>query len=181
MEDNMKNGSGDEREHGVENKTAHDENCNCGHDADDDVEMITLACSDGVEREFGVIGSFEADGKEYVALCPLEIDINESDESVNGSIEKEEKGEGKIEGEIKGKDEEEVEVDLLFCGISQSGENTVISPIEDDEEYQMVSDMFFKLYDDDDYEGFDLFDDDDPDDYDEYYDDDDDDNDDELA
>lgn len=45
-----------------------DDDCNCG--ADDDTDFLTLEFDDGEEVECEIMGVFEVDGKEYIALIP---------------------------------------------------------------------------------------------------------------
>lgn len=47
--------------------------CGCGHDHDHDEEMETmfLTLDDDTEVECGIIGIFEVEGKEYIALLPI--------------------------------------------------------------------------------------------------------------
>ena len=54
-----------------------DMKCGCGcHDHDEEVmeemETMTLTLDDDTELECGIIGVFEVDGKEYIALLPVE-------------------------------------------------------------------------------------------------------------
>ncbi|TCK97728.1 uncharacterized protein DUF1292 [Natranaerovirga hydrolytica] len=49
----------------------HDENCNHDHD---DFQTISLTLDDGKELECFVIGIFEVEQKEYIALLPTEED-----------------------------------------------------------------------------------------------------------
>ena len=51
----------------------HDDECGCGHDHDHngDMEIITLTLDDGSEVECGIIGLFEVEDKEYIALLEL--------------------------------------------------------------------------------------------------------------
>ncbi len=46
-----------------------DGGCNCGT-ANDDADYITLEFDDGVEVECEIMGVFECEGKEYIALIP---------------------------------------------------------------------------------------------------------------
>lgn len=48
--------------------------CGCGHDHDNDEEMETmfLTLDDDTEVECGILGVFDVEGKEYIALLPLE-------------------------------------------------------------------------------------------------------------
>lgn len=43
------------------------DNCGCG---DDDADFITLEFDDGVEVECEIMGIFDYEGKEYIALLP---------------------------------------------------------------------------------------------------------------
>ncbi|TCT16706.1 uncharacterized protein DUF1292 [Natranaerovirga pectinivora] len=49
----------------------HDENCNHDHD---EHQTITLTLDDGKEVECFVVGIFEVDDKEYIALLPTDED-----------------------------------------------------------------------------------------------------------
>jgi len=48
--------------------------CDCGHDHDNEEELETmfLTLDDDTELECGILGVFEVEGKEYIALLPLE-------------------------------------------------------------------------------------------------------------
>jgi len=47
--------------------------CGCGHDHDnEEMETLTLTLDDNTELECGIIGVFEVDEKEYIALLPVE-------------------------------------------------------------------------------------------------------------
>ncbi len=48
----------------------HDEHC--GHNHDDDMEVITLDLNDGTKLECGILGIFEVESKEYMALLSIE-------------------------------------------------------------------------------------------------------------
>lgn len=52
----------------AEDKHVHDENCNCG--CEDEADFITLEFDDGKEVECEIMGVFEVEGKEYIALIP---------------------------------------------------------------------------------------------------------------
>ncbi len=47
------------------------EDCNCGHDHDED-SFITLEFEDGEDVECEIMGVFEFEGKEYIALLPTD-------------------------------------------------------------------------------------------------------------
>lgn len=92
-----------------ENNThCHDENCDCGHEHD--TLLITL--DDDTELECNVIGIFEVNDKEYIALLPIDDDS------------------------------------VLLYQYSEEGENVELTSIEDDDEFQEVTDAFFELYND---------------------------------
>ena len=55
----------------ADNKHVHGENCDCGCDCGcEDADFITLEFDDGVEVECEIMGVFEVEGKEYIALLP---------------------------------------------------------------------------------------------------------------
>ena len=95
----------------------HDENCSHDHDH---VDIIYLTLEDDSELECEIIGIFEVEDKEYIALIP----INEDEVLL-----------------YEYKELEDDEFDLLL--------------IEDEEEFQIVSEAFYALYSDD--EDFDEF------------------------
>lgn len=47
------------------------DNCDCGGD-DEDADYITLEFDDGQEVECEVMGIFDVEGKEYIALIPMD-------------------------------------------------------------------------------------------------------------
>lgn len=53
-----------------ENEHVHDEFCD--HDHDDDMDIITLTLDNGADVECGIIGTFEVEDKEYMALIAIE-------------------------------------------------------------------------------------------------------------
>lgn len=46
------------------------EKCGCGCEEHDDADFLTLEFDDGVEVECEIMGVFEFEGKEYIALIP---------------------------------------------------------------------------------------------------------------
>lgn len=54
---------------GHDHEHEHD-NCGCGHDHEE-MEIMTLSLDDGSEMECQVIGVFEIEDQEYIALLPL--------------------------------------------------------------------------------------------------------------
>ena len=53
-------------------KKQHDAGCDCGHcdDCDEDCDFLTLEFDDGTTAECEILGIFEVEGKEYIALLP---------------------------------------------------------------------------------------------------------------
>ncbi|MBR4015797.1 MAG: DUF1292 domain-containing protein [Anaerotignum sp.] len=96
-------------------------NCDCGHDHDHaheemELETMFLTLDDDTELECGILGVFEVeglDGKEYIALLPLE------DETV------------------------------LLYEYKENGDEVELSVIEDDEEFDKVSNTFYDLFEED--------------------------------
>jgi uncharacterized protein YrzB (UPF0473 family) len=96
--------------------------CNCGHDHDhnqEDIDIIYLTLDDDTELECEVLGIFEVEDKEYIALLPL----NEEDADV-----------------------------LLYQYEEISDEEFNLAQIEDDEEFDLVSEAFNALFMEDDYD-----------------------------
>ncbi len=104
------------------NKDLHDhencEDCGCGHDHEE-AEVIYLTLDDDTELECEVLGIFEVEDKEYIALLP--------------------------------KDEEEV---LLYEYVELEDEEFDLLPIDDENEFDLISEAFYALYSDDDFEEF---------------------------
>lgn len=94
--------------------------CGCGHDHDEmELETMTLTLEDDTELECGILGVFEVEGmegKEYIALLPLE------DETV------------------------------LLYEYTENGDDVTLGVIEDDDEFEKVSDTFYELFDGEDEE-----------------------------
>lgn len=74
--------------------------------------IISLMDENGVESEFEIILTLEAEGKEYAVLVPMEEE--EADEALVFRIDKDEEGE-------------------------------ILVPLEDDQEYQIVLDVYNTL------------------------------------
>ena len=116
----------------------HDENCNCGneeHDhcgcgCDDEMEIITLTLDDDTELECNVLGTFEVDDYEYIALVPFDDD------------------------------------QVLLYRYEEDEEGFELINIEDDEEFEVVSEAFYTLFVEED---LDFYDDEDLEDCDEDY------------
>lgn len=93
--------------------------CGCGHDHEHDheemeMETMFLTLDDDTEVECGILGVFAVEGiegKEYIALLPLE------DETV------------------------------LLYQYEEDGEEVELSVIEEDAEFDKVSEAFYELFD----------------------------------
>lgn len=94
--------------------------CGCGHDHEHeedvmDLETMFLTLDDDTEMECGILGVFEVEGlegKEYIALLPLE------DETV------------------------------LLYEYKEVGDEIELNVIEDDDEFDKVSNAFYDMYKD---------------------------------
>ena len=94
--------------------------CGCGHDNEHeedvmDLETMFLTLDDDTEMECGILGEFEVEGlegKEYIALLPLE------DETV------------------------------LLYEYKEVGDEIELNVIEDDDEFDKVSNAFYDMYED---------------------------------
>lgn len=90
------------------------------HDHDhEEMEIITLTLEDDTELECAVMGIFEVEDKEYIALLPI------------------------------GDDEEDEDV-LLYEYKEISDEEFELALIEEEEEFELVSEAFYALYTDED-------------------------------
>ncbi len=92
--------------------------CGCGHEHGEEMELETmyLTLDDDTEIECGILGVFEVESKEYIALLP--------------------------------KEEEEV----YLYQYKEEGEEISLEVIEDDEEFEKVSNAFYDLYEEDEEE-----------------------------
>lgn len=90
--------------------------CGCGHDHehdhDEDMEIITITLEDGTELECAIMGIFEVEEKEYMALWAMEPD------------------------------------EVLLFGYKELEDEFEITPIEDDEEFDLVSEAYYVLFSD---------------------------------
>lgn len=99
----------------MNDKHIHDEHCNHDHDHEhEEMEVIYLTLDDDSELECGVLGIFEVEDKEYIALLPV--------------------------------GEEEV---LLYAYTELEDGEFDLGPIDDEEEFELVSEAFYALYSDD--------------------------------
>ena len=90
--------------------------CGCGHDhdhGDEGRDVMYLTLEDDTELECDVLGVFEVDEQEYIALVPV------GDEEV------------------------------LLYKYQDLGEDFDLLPIEDEEEFEVVSEAFYTLFSDD--------------------------------
>lgn len=83
---------------------------------------VTLTMDDGSEVECVVLTIFEAGGRDYIALLPMDSADAE-------------------EGEI-----------YFYCYSEPEGSEPVLNNIEDDEEYEIVADAFDELLDAQEYD-----------------------------
>ena len=94
--------------------------CGCGHDHEHeedvmDLETMFLTLDDDTEMECGILGVFEVEGlegKEYIALLPLE------------------------------------DVTVLLYEYKEVGDEIELNVIEDDDEFDKVSNAFYDMYED---------------------------------
>jgi uncharacterized protein YrzB (UPF0473 family) len=85
------------------------------------MEIITLTLDDDTELECAVMGIFEVEENEYIALLPLSDDEAEEFDEV-----------------------------LLYKYNEKNDEEFELELIEDEEEFDLVSEAFYALYSDDD-------------------------------
>lgn len=98
--------------------------CGCGHDHEHEHDHmnVTLTLDDGSELECAVLCIFPVEDKDYIALVPVE---NEDSE----------------DGEI-----------FLYQFIEHEDEEIELLNIEDDEEFEAVSDAFDELMDSEEFD-----------------------------
>jgi uncharacterized protein YrzB (UPF0473 family) len=111
----------------------HDCDCGCGHDHEHDHDHmnVTLTLDDGTDLECEVLCIFPVGEKDYIALVPAE---REDDE----------------DGEI-----------FLYQFIEHENDEIELLNIENDDEFEAVSDAFDELMDSEEFD--DMFDDEDED------------------
>lgn len=100
-------------------------NCNCGHDncnCHDEEVTVTLTLDNDEEVECVVLTIYEAGGKEYIALLPIDEDGDNE------------------EGDV-----------YLYRYTEVDGEPT-LDNIEDDDEYEVAADAFDEWLDAQEYE-----------------------------
>ncbi|NMW84655.1 DUF1292 domain-containing protein [Peptoniphilus sp. AGMB00490] len=96
----------------------HDENCDCGCNHEEGYQTITLTLDDDSEMVCIVLGIFECEDNEYIALLP----------------EDKEEGEDVFLYRYKEIDEEEVELDLIESEEEFEKVSKAFEEIFDDEE-----------------------------------------------
>lgn len=93
---------------------------NAQNPVDDESDMqVTLSLDDGSEVECAILTIFELEEQNYIALLPLDEDGNENEE-----------------GEV-----------FIYRYFEDEEGNPSLENIEDDEEYEAVSDRFEELLD----------------------------------
>lgn len=102
----------------------HDHNCGCGHDHDHEHEHmnVTLTLDDGTDLECEVLAIFPVGDKDYIALVPASEADNE-------------------ESEI-----------FLYRFIEHGEEEIELLNIEDDEEFEAVSEAFDEMMDEEEFD-----------------------------
>ena len=68
----------------------HSHDCACGHDHGEEQPTVTLTLEDDTEMECAILGTFDVDNNEYIALVPVDSDealIYKFAEHENGKIE----------------------------------------------------------------------------------------------
>ena len=94
---------------------------------DDDDMFVTLDLDDGSSMECQILTIFEADGRDYIALLSVDEDEQPNDE-----------------GEV-----------FIYRYSEDADGNPNLENIEDDEEYEIVSDRFDELLDEAEFEDLD--------------------------
>ena len=98
------------------------ENPNVENDMEQEEMTVTLTLDDGEELECVVLTIFEAGGRDYIALLPMD-------------------GEDAEEGEV-----------YRYRYMEDADGNPSLDNIEDDDEYEIVADAFDELLDDQEYD-----------------------------
>ena len=89
--------------------------------------FVTLDLDDGSSRECQILTIFEADGRDYIALLPVDEDEQPNED-----------------GEV-----------FIYRYSEDAEGNPSLENIEDDEEYEVVSDRFDELLDEAEFEDLD--------------------------
>ena len=100
---------------------------NQSNNLDDEDMFVTLDLDDGSSMECQILTIFEADGRDYIALLPVDEDEQPNDE-----------------GEV-----------FIYRYSEDADGNPNLENIEDDEEYEIVSDRFDELLDEAEFEDLD--------------------------
>lgn len=104
--------------------SGHEHGCGCGHDHEHEHDHmnVTLTLDDGSELECAVLCIFPVENKDYIALVPVENEDNE-------------------EGEI-----------FLYQFIEHEDDEIELLNIDDDDEFEAVSDAFDELMDSEEFD-----------------------------
>ena len=94
---------------------------------DDEDMFVTLDLDDGSSMECQILTIFEADGRDYIALLPVDEDEQPNED-----------------GEV-----------FIYRYSEDAEGNPSLENIEDDEEYEVVSDRFDELLDEAEFEDLD--------------------------
>lgn len=94
---------------------------------EDDDMFVTLDLDDGSSVECQILTIFEADGRDYIALLPLDENGNDNED-----------------GEV-----------FIYRYSEDAEGNPSLENIEDDDEYEVVSDRFDELLDEAEFEDLD--------------------------
>jgi uncharacterized protein YrzB (UPF0473 family) len=95
----------------------HGHDCDCG--CNEEVVTVTLTLDNDEEIECAVLTIYEVDGKEYIALLPVD-----------------EEGQANEDGEV-----------YLYRYIETEDGEPTLENIEDDDEYEAVADAFDEMLD----------------------------------
>ena len=100
----------------MSNEHEHDHDCDCGCNHEEEYDTIFLTLDDDTEVECNVLGVFEVDGKEYIAVLPITDDT------------------------------------VLIYKYAEDGDDIILDVIEDDEEFEKVSEVFYDEFGEEDEE-----------------------------
>lgn len=107
---------GDHHHHDHSHDGHHHHHDHEGHDHDEEPITLDLILDDGKEVKCEVVGIFEVEGKEYIALLPFDDDR------------------------------------VLLYTYEEVDDELNLENIEDDEEFKKVSETFWEIFGDDDFE-----------------------------
>lgn len=109
-----------------------DDDCECGHEDNENPKKVFITLDDDTEIECNVLGIFEANGKEYIALLPLS-NVDEEDEVLIYSYSEDENGIllQNIESDI----EYESVADVFYDTFDFGEDDYDFEEYDDDDEY----------------------------------------------